>query len=463
MSSCPPNIIWVTIDSLRQDHTSMGGYHRETTPGLQSIADSEGGDDFNQCIAHSNWTRSSTASMITAQNLLSHGVAGNKVIPEDIPTIPELLTEQGYQTGCISRNANGSMGFDRGFDKFEWISSSTILDAVPIQTLLRYAFNIRRHSAGFTPNTAKHATPFLINDMAKRWIDRFQRKENPYFLYLHYNEPHRPYYPPLSYIDRFTDGLDMTTQEAADFSMKVHKNLYEYIANGCQFTDDEWRALIAMYDAEIAYTDECVKSLFDYVQERDDETIFVVTADHGELFGEKGLLSHKILLDDALVHVPLVVHGIDDISHQTNELVQHSDLMRTFIEISGGDGSDLDGIDLRDEIRDVAISQVSDNDQSVEKLKKINNDFDASAYHQPFVTSARTHEYKYLRSESRTTLYQLPDETNDVSDEHPVIVAKLDSHLDQWIENRDERYGNSPEGQFSEAMEQQLEDLGYMT
>jgi len=88
--------------------------------------------------------------------------------------------------------------------------------------MLKYLLNIRKHSAGLSLDTAEYATPCLIDDVSKRWLKSF---DEPFLLYIHYNEPHRPYYPPLPYLDKYTDDIEMSAQEAAEFSMYFHYNL----------------------------------------------------------------------------------------------------------------------------------------------------------------------------------------------------------------------------------------------
>ncbi|MDY7082284.1 MAG: sulfatase, partial [Halobacteria archaeon] len=417
----PPNVIWITLDSIRSDHTTMDGYKRDTTPNLDRIANDKKGRWFSNCISHGNSTRISTASITTGTNPSYHGVRGDRIVPDEVDTVPEILSNEGYRTACLSRNANSSMGFDKGFDDFRWIASSTFLENVPVRTMAKYFLNIRKHSAGVTTDTAKHATPFIINDMAKRWMNSYSGEQEPFFLYLHYNEPHRPYYPPLSCLDEYTDEISMSTEEAVETAMYMHENVEEIIANGCNFTDEEWEALYAMYDAEIKYTDECVGRLFDYVEstEFDNQTVFVITADHGELFGEQGLLAHKVLLHDALVNVPLVIHGIDDIVISEDDLVQHSDIMKMLVKMADGKTEQFDGVDIRKQGRKFAVSQNWIRDDMFKMLHDINPEFDASRYHRKLVTGIRTKEYKYQKSEKGSELFKLPDEDNDISDEEP--------------------------------------------
>lgn len=457
-----PNIVWITIDSVRADHTSMDGYHRDTTPNLRAIADSPRGQHFEHCFATGIGTPHSTASILTGTYPSRHGLKfDNDVIPERLATVPELLKERGYHTAGISRNSylSAGTGLDRGFERFEWLAASTVLSAVDPWTLLKYLRNIRRHSAGLTVNTAKHATPFLVNELAKRWLEDL-RDEEPFFFYLHYNEPHRPYYPPLPYMDRYADEVDVSARQAANISMDIHENLFEIVADEYILSAEETAALVAMYDAEIAYTDAQIGRLVDHIRSLElDNTVVVVTADHGELLGERGLLSHRFVLDDAVTNVPLVVHGFDGISHQQDELVQHVDLMRTLLDDAGAATDQFQGIDLRTETREYAIMQRKARDFSA--YLERNPAFDASRFHGPLLTGLRTHDFRYEKSEERAELFELPDEETDVSDRYPGVVEHLDAELTEWLETEGSPIDSGGESALTESMRRQLRDLGY--
>ncbi|WP_277541087.1 sulfatase [Haloarcula laminariae] len=458
----PPNIVWITLDSVRADHTSLGDYRRDTTPNMAELGDS--GTTFRSCIAHSKSTLPSSGAILTgytpSRNTL--GIEGN-VLPESVPTIPERFSELGYRTACLSRNSyvSSATGLDRGFDRFQWLSSSTIRSVGP-RTLLKYLLNIRRHSAGLTLDTAKHASPYLMNETAKGWLDDFAADGDPFFFYLHYNEPHRPYYPPLSYLDKYADDLSMSAEEAAAFALDVHYNMEEYVANGCEFTDDEWDALVAMYDAETAYTDMMVGKLVEYVRSLPlDDTVVVVTADHGELFGEYGLLSHRYVLHDAVTHVPMVIDGLEtDLAAGSDDIVQHADVMATLLAMAGGDHEDLMGRDLREESREFAISQREPT--TLDSITQHNPSFDTSWFHEGLLTALRTEAHRFQRSEGRTELFELPDERTDVAADRPELAAELGSTLESWMETHGTPATDAETGEFSGAVQRQLEDLGYL-
>ncbi|WP_135820724.1 sulfatase [Halostella litorea] len=460
--STPPNVLWITLDSVRADHTTMGGYRRDTTPNIRAIAEEDGGTYFSNCFAVGNATASSAASILTGVYPSRHGhKMSNEAVPRELATVAERFRNAGYATAGISRNSyvSSGTGLDRGFDRFEWLASSTLLDALSPKTLAKYLVNVRRHSAGLTADTAKHATPYLVNELGKRWLADLA-DEQPFFAYVHYNEPHRPYYPPRPYLDRYTDGIGVSASEAAEIAMRVHEDTDGIIARGYDLSAEEERALVAMYDAEIAYTDEMVGRLVDHVRSLDlGDTVVVVTADHGELFGERGLLAHRVALNDAVTHVPLVVSGLD-VDYPSDALVQHPDLVRTLVDIAGASTAGLQGLDMRESVRDHAISQRPGT--SFEQYLDHDPEFDADRFHAGMVTSLRTSEFRYDRSDDDSRLFALPDETTDVADEYPDVVAELDGELSEWLAAEGQPIATGEGDDMSDAMRKQLRDLGYV-
>lgn len=463
-----PNIVWVTMESTRHDHTTLGGHFRETTPNLKQIADSSRGQSFDLCFSHGIWTLPSSASILTGTFPSRHGAGmDNDRIPEGLRTIPESLSAAGYHTACLSPNSHisSATGLDRGFDEFAWISRSNILEVAGIPTVLKYLLNIRRHGGGLTTDTSKHGSGFILHDLAKQWLTSYAGDDEPFFIYAHYGDPHHPYYPPLPYLREFAQDLDMSPSEAGELALRHHAELNERIANGCEFTPEEWAAIRALYDGCIAYTDELVGDLFQFVESLDlKDTIFIVTADHGELFGEHGMLAHKVVVDDAVCHVPLVVHGMDSVDDNI-EMIQHADLMRTLVSEAGGDTDQIQGRDLRCDSREFAIIQRGANryQKNVDRFKELNPAFETSGYHEGTLHALRTDQYKYLASKSGNELFELPDEETDVSDNHPELAESFEQRLRDWLEREgDPIAGEKLAADFSKDMEQQLEDLGYL-
>jgi len=457
-----PNILWITLDSVRSDHTILDDYERETTPELARLASD--GYGFNNCFSHGKSTLPSSGSILTgkAPSRTTLGITGSS-LPESVTTVAERFAGAGYSTACLSRNSfvSGATGLDRGFDRFQWLSASTIRKA-GLKTLLKYLNNIREHSAGFTTNTAKHATPYLMNEIAKRWLATFEREDDPFFFYLHYNEPHRPYVPPGKFIDAFSGDLEMSPDAAAEFALDFHYNLDEAIATDRELTADEAAALKAMYDAEIAYTDHMVGKLVDYVERLDlGNTVVVITGDHGELFGEYGLYAHSYVLIDAVTRVPLVLTGLhQELAVADDDIVQHSDIMTTLLALAGCETEDTIGVDLRAEGRSAAFSQRGETDFS--GLLEHNHDYDTSPFLDGVLTSMRTETHRFQRGEDGHQLFELPDERTPVHDQQPATVSELSESLDDWLDTHGEPVGEAETGEFSGAVRKQLSDLGYL-
>ena len=472
MSESQPNIVVVVLDSVRFDRTSVGDQDRETTPNIERIADHSEGRSLDTAIAHARYTLPSSASILTGSAPGSHGIGfGSTSLDPTVPTVAEAFTAAGYETALVSNNhfVGPETGLDRGFATTTVLPNSPlgILKTVGIGPVARWVGNIRRHSAGFETDKYRHSSAYLTTELINQQLDRLSAQSDPFFLYAHYNQTHRPYYPPLAWFDKYDDRFELSRHEAGDFSMDVHRNLVEKVANGCPFTDDEWETLRALYDAQLEYTDTFLGELFDRIQAMDEETIVVVTSDHGEHFGERGALGHKYVLDDALLRVPLVTAGLE--IDPTDAPVQHTDLMRTLLEVANGPTEFVDGIDLRHETRPFAVSQ--DGPRSLEPLTEITSEFDASQFFPgaegslPARTSLRTRTHRYVRGADGTdALYQLPNEVDDRSDADPELLESLGAELDAWESTHEPINSDSGEsdGELSAATKSRLMNMGYL-
>ena len=460
-----PNIIWITLDSVRQDHTSLDGYRRDTTPHLAEIADKPAGISYSRCFSHASVTATSAPSILSGTYPSRHGTyyEGRHTFPDDLPTVAELLSAEGYHTACLSNNtyAGPVTNLDRGFKEHTILGSTLhgIWNSAGPKALLKYLLNLRRHSVGFETDLQAHSGAYLMNEITSRWLKKFSNRHEPFFLYLHYNETHRAYYPPLPYLDRFTDEIEMSPREAAEFSMYVHHNLIEIVANGANLTEDELEALIAMYDSELAYTDERIGELFKLVREILGETIFIVTADHGELFGENDRLGHKYNMHNGLLNVPMVIYGLDGLAEET--LVQHSDVMATILELVGADTESLQGVDLRNDTREYAISQAKPT--TLDPLLEYNPDFDTSSYCTEGYSVIQDEKFKYYQYPDTPELFELPDETTDVSDQEQAVAAELDEYLTEWLQTEGVRAGEGETVELDDEAKSRLSDLGYLS
>ncbi|WOY07717.2 sulfatase-like hydrolase/transferase [Halobacterium salinarum] len=168
-----PNVVWITLESVRQDHTSVGGYDSDTTPNIANIAAKSRATSFSHCFSHSLWTPPCSASILTGTYMSSHGLgmdgsAGEK-IPAGLDTLPELLSEEGYATACLSPSPyiSEATGLDRGFDRFTRLSAKRLLNAADPMSLIKYALGVRSDGPGFTLNYRRHNLSFIMTEMAK--------------------------------------------------------------------------------------------------------------------------------------------------------------------------------------------------------------------------------------------------------------------------------------------------------
>ncbi len=184
LKSESPNILMIVVDTLRPDHMSCYGYSRQTTPNISRLA--KQGVLFERCYSTSSWTLPACTSMLTGLYSDTHGVKRWKsVIPRYLPFLPEILSHQGYYCVGISSNPflSAKQGFARGFDIFD---DKTVLAAA------EWSFPLTKSQykavvLACTGATATRRAIELINNTPK---------EKPFFLFVHYMDPHADYVPP---------------------------------------------------------------------------------------------------------------------------------------------------------------------------------------------------------------------------------------------------------------------------
>lgn len=244
-----PNLVLCLVDTLRRDH--VGVYSEACgTPQMRALA--REGVVFEEVLAQSSWTKPSVASILTSQPPLLHGCEGESDrLREELPILPEVLSQAGYRTGGFSANPviQERFGFSRGFEEFQ-----------------------------FSPMDSA----FHLNQQALEWVDG----QRPFFLYMHYMEPHSPYSPPRRWRARRLVSFE------------------EVLAN-----PDLLPIMVANYDGEIAAFDSALGQLVEGLQERGlySNTTLMVLSDHGEEFLEHGHLSHANSLHSELLRVPWIV------------------------------------------------------------------------------------------------------------------------------------------------------------
>ncbi|MEZ5331659.1 MAG: sulfatase [Thermoanaerobaculia bacterium] len=296
-----PNLILVSVDTLRADHLGTYGYERETSPFLDALADS--GVVFERAFAQVPGTLPSHMSMFTGLYPAQHDVyPPNDVLSTDIETLPEILESHGYRTGGFTEGGyvSGFYGFARGFDSFD-------------DTVTRGNRLLER--------TIGEGLDFL---------DRVGDDE-PFFLFLHTYAVHDPYQPPEEYRPLFWEGAVPDTFEPTG------PNFVAVNRGRRTVTAEEVRYFESLYDAGIRYVDDQLQRLWQRLQ-RDglsERTLLVVTSDHGEEFLEHGHLVHEQNYVET-THVPLIVVGPGlPAGTRVGTLVQSIDLAPSLLDLAG--------------------------------------------------------------------------------------------------------------------------------
>ena len=459
------SIVWITLESIRYDHTSLSGYKRSTTPSLQRIADSDAGASFSQCISHGNWTGTSSASILTGTTPPTHGIYGESelVLSEDIATIPELLPEEYESRSLISNpNAGPARGLDRGFDDVRYIVPGRLREDVGLRTMAKSVPRLRTHGGGLTADIERHKglMSFMTADLAEQFV---AAQDDPYFLYLHLGSSHHPYLPPAAYRDEFVDNLAISSERALDIAQSRYEDIHELIASG-GLSDDELRAVESMYDAVVSHVDHCVGQLYDAIRRHDDDTILVITADHGDLLGEHDLAGHKLVLDDALIHVPLVTHNLDGVEDHIDNVVQHNDVMKTILTHIGAETDQFEGLDLDSESRELAVAQRSGHNaqQNLKQIQEHDSGYVPPIHHPDMLTAFRSAEYKLLYSEDAVELFALPDEGTDRTEDYPDVHEEMVSAARRWLDDHETRSAAEREQELDSDIKDHLSDMGYI-
>ena len=287
----PAGILLIVIDTQRADHLGAYGSNRNLTPNLDEFA--LGAHVFEQATATSSWTRSSVASMFSGLYPTSVGVLTiEDMVPEQTLTLAELLREGGFQTYGVtaSGNARSEFGFGQGFDEHV------------------LADDLRRSY----PGGVKESIAQGVNRHALRVLDARVRTR-PFFLYLHYIDPHAPYLPHPELMD------EPEPPGRFDGSMVQIRKL-ELIHQRMRFPEPDapveeplveadFERIKYLYASEVKYVDLWIGKLFRELQERGlwDALLIVVTADHGEMLWEHGGLGHAFSLHEPVIRVPLLV------------------------------------------------------------------------------------------------------------------------------------------------------------
>ncbi len=398
------NVILVTIDTLRADRLSSYGSELVSTPHMDRLA--REGVRFSNAATAVPFTLPAHCSIMTGTYPPFHGVRENVgySLDETLPTLAEVLSVAGWDTaGFISAFVLDSRwGIGRGFDRY------------------RDDFQLDPNKPSVNVGQVQHEGTDTI-EKALAWLD--EPRDAPFFLWVHLFEPHDPYTPPEPYRSQYPDHP---------------------------------------YDAEVAYTDSLVGLLREGLESRGvlDDSVFVLTSDHGEGLGQHGEGFHGYFIYDSTVHVPLILRlPFGDFEGRVvNEAVSHVDILPTVLSIVGQDvPPEVQGVDLRPLI--LGRQPASPREVYTESYY--------SLYHYNWapLRSIRTESEKFIET-TNPELYLLredADEANNVLLQERDLARSLRERLlaySDYLKSSGDRPGGRPD--LDTETLAQLRALGYL-
>jgi arylsulfatase A-like enzyme len=327
-----PNVLLIVLDTVRADHLSLHGYNRATSPNLERLA--QGGVRFDSARATAPWTLPAHASMFTGR--WSHELFSGAQQPmtATYPTLAEFLHDRGYETAGFVANTyycNSWFGLDRGFIHYEdHFDGDTVVSPAAILRCSELGKRLLGVVGWAMDNPLVRKDAARINRELLEWLAH-RRHDRPFFAFLNYIDAHDPYVVPAGFDRHF----GVKPESPADLAA---------LLNFHQADKTKWSARDAAlihdaYDDCLAALDGRLGRLFNLLRDLKvlDNTLVVVTADHGESLGEHRLYGHAMSLYQPELHVPLIIVGPSGVpkGRVVRETVSLRDLPATVVDRLG--------------------------------------------------------------------------------------------------------------------------------
>ena len=418
------------LDTLRADHLSGYGYERSTTPILDTFAKENLKAAY--ALTAAPWTPASVASMFTGLYPTSHGMVppndrslakrGLARLNSRLETLPERLKALGYQTAGVSPNPwiTKQFGYAQGFDEFHFIA---------------------REPAD------------KITESGREIIEKWEKSgsEKPFFMYLHFLDPHNPYAPPAGFDKRYSGALQ--------------KSPFTY--------SDQMQSDINLYDGEIAFMDQELGKFFAYLKQKGlyEDLMIVIVADHGEQFLEHGNVRHGNKPYNEEAHVPLMIktNRKVDSGRVITESVSTVDILPTILARLGEPKpKDFPGVSLMDEkavkLRRGVLTEV----RRIYDMKAITDNLGRRLIMQVPYTQAEPDPMKSLTAWGEPQITGIFDTRNDYACSKPIenkaVHARLKGVFDETLSEAVKLLASPGEEgeEIKDETLEQLKSLGYL-
>ncbi|HEY63322.1 MAG TPA: sulfatase-like hydrolase/transferase [Caldilineae bacterium] len=425
-----PNIIVLAVDTLRADHLGCYGYARPTSPNIDALA--EEGVLAERMLCPAIPTFPSFTTFYTAQHPLTHGIiahGGDARLAREAPHLVPLLLEAGYTTCAVDNLIRERIWFGRG-----------------------YEFCI---DPGLRRPLSMMVTCEELNARAISWLRHYHHE--PFFLFIHYWDPHTPYTPPEQYRELFYEGGNPTDPENRSLE-KMWEHPNGMIARDSWLrtpegliTDADYVA--ALYDAEIRYLDDGIGQIITAVDELGltENTLIILMADHGESMTEHGIYFDHFGLYECTIHVPFIARwpGRLPAGVRLSHMLQLSDIAPTLLEAIGLviPGA-MEGKSFWPLLTGASNSGGWDRVISVEATWQAK-------------WSLRTERYKFILDRDlgedgspAHELYDLvadPGETVNLVEAQPQLAAEMEAELESWIARRLHELGKQEDPLITEG------------
>ena len=397
-----PSVLLITLDTTRADRLGAYGREQAGTRNLDALA--REGALFEWAFTTVPITLPAHASILTGTYPDRHGVHDNGwVLPPEPVTLAETFREADYRTAAFvsAFPLYSRFGLDRGFEVYD--------DELPGQRTARRSVQQR-----FAQEVVEEATT---------WLDRLD-PEDPFFLWVHFYDPHNAYLPPPPYTQWYASDL---------------------------------------YQGEIAYMDEWIGKLLERLEETGrDDIIVAVVADHGEALGEHGERTHAELIYNSTMRVPLILRGADfDAGRRISEPVSVVDLLPTLL--------DLVSLETPGEVQGISLAPALRGDSPPSRSVYFESLYSRLHHGWSELRSIVREGWKYIeapKSTGKGELYALvadPDELDDRIAEHPDVAQRLREELHAQRPGPTHGSPLAPPPSLEEEEQRNLEALGYLT